>query len=62
MKTYKVPVVYQMYGYVYVQAESMAEAVDEVRTGDGALPDTADYVEGSFEVDLDGRRGNGLSN
>jgi len=54
MKTYKVPVVYQMYGYVYVQAESMAKAVDEVQNGDGALPDNADYVEGSFEVDHDG--------
>ena len=43
-----------MYGYVYVQAESMAKAVDEVQNGDGALPDNADYVEGSFEVDHDG--------
>ena len=56
MKTYKVPVVYQMYGYVYVQAESMDEAVDKVQNGNGdmPLPDTADYVEGSFEVDHDG--------
>jgi len=54
MKTYKVPVVYQMYGYVYVHAESMDEAVDKVQNGDMPLPDTADYVEGSFEVDHDG--------
>jgi len=49
-------VVYQMYGYVYVHAESMAEAVDKVQNGDGdmPLPDNADYVEGSFEVDHDG--------
>ena len=56
MKTYKVPVVYTMYGYVEVQAESMAEAVDEVENGgcDSPLPSAADYVEGSFEVDHDG--------
>ena len=51
MKTYKIPVVYQMYGYVYVQAESMSEAVDEVQNGDGALPDNGEYLEDSFEVD-----------
>ena len=56
MKTYKVPVVYTMYGYVEVEAESMDQAVDKVQNGDGdmPLPDTADYVEGSFEVDHDG--------
>ena len=51
MKTYKIPVVYQMYGYVYVQAESMSEAVDELQNGDGALPDNGEYLEDSFEVD-----------
>ena len=40
-----------MYGYVYVQAESMSEAVDEVQNGDGALPDNGEYLEDSFEVD-----------
>ena len=56
MKTYKIPVVWQMYGYVEVEAESMVEAVDKVQNGNGdmPLPDTADYVEGSFEVDHDG--------
>jgi hypothetical protein len=45
-----------MYGYVYVHAESMDQAVDKVQNGDGdmPLPDDADYVEGSFEVDHDG--------
>ena len=56
MKTYKIPVVWQMHGYVEVEAESMVEAVDKVQNGNGdmPLPDTADYVEGSFEVDHDG--------
>jgi len=56
MKTYKVPVVYTMYGYVEVEAESPEEAVNEVENGGGdmPLPSVSDYVEGSFEVDHDG--------
>jgi hypothetical protein len=49
MKTYKIPVVWQMYGYVEVQAESMVEAT--LVAMDAPLPDNGDYVEGSFEVD-----------
>ena len=53
MKTYKVPVVYQMYGYVEVEADSLSEAVEDVASGGGdmPLPEDASYVEGSFEVD-----------
>ena len=56
MKTYKVPVVWQMYGYVEVKAESMDKAADVVSNigYDMPLPSDADYVEGSFEVDHDG--------
>ena len=56
MKTYKVPVVYTMYGYVEIEAESPEEAVKEVEDGGGdmPLPSVSDYVEGSFEVDPDG--------
>ena len=52
MKTYKVPVVWQMYGYVEVEAESMAEAIHEAQAA--PLPEDASYVEGSFEVDESG--------
>jgi len=51
MKTYKIPAVWQMYGYVNVVAESMAEAV--LIAENGPLPTDASYVEGSFEVDHD---------
>ena len=56
MKTYKIGVVWQMYGYVEVEAESPDEAVKEVADGGGdmPLPSVSDYVEGSFEVDHDG--------
>jgi hypothetical protein len=49
MKTYKIPVVWQMYGYVEVEADSMVEAT--LVAMDAPLPDNGDYVEGSFEVD-----------
>ena len=56
MKTYKIGVVWQMYGYVEVEANSLEEAVKEVEDGGGdmPLPSVSDYVEGSFEVDPDG--------
>ena len=48
MKTYSVPVLYQMYGHVTVQADSIDEAILEA---DGApLPVNATYIEDSFEV------------
>jgi hypothetical protein len=49
MKTYKIPVVWQMMGHVEVEAESMTEAINEAM--DASLPDNGSYVEGSFEVD-----------
>ena len=49
MKTYRVPVVWQMYGYVEVEAESMVEAKHVAM--DAPLPIDGDYIEGSFEVD-----------
>lgn len=47
--TFKIPVVYQMYGHVTVEADSLEDAIDKVE--DGPLPTDSSYVEGSFEVD-----------
>jgi hypothetical protein len=47
--TFKIPVVYQMYGHVTVEADSLENAIDKVE--DGPLPTDSSYVEGSFEVD-----------
>ena len=52
MKTYKIPVVWQMHGYVEVEADSMSEAVNKAY--DAPLPDDGSYIEGSFEVDESG--------
>ena len=56
MKTYKVPVVFQMYGHVEIDANSIDEAIKLVENdhGDQPLPTDADYVEGSFEIDYEG--------
>jgi len=51
MKTYKVPVVWQMYGYVQVQADSFEDAICKVSDDSTPLPEDASYVQGSFEVD-----------
>ena len=49
MKTYRVPVVWQMYGYVEVEADSVSEAIQAAMAA--PLPDDGSYIEGSFEVD-----------
>lgn len=59
MKTYKIGVVWQMYGSVEVEANSLEEAVcsyNDRRYFDGgvSLPDNGEYLEGSFEVDVEG--------
>ena len=49
MKTYRVPVVWSMMGFVEVQAESLSEARHEAL--DAPLPEDGSYLEGSFEID-----------
>lgn len=54
---YKVPVVYEMYGSVTVEAASAGEAYDKVKdhTEDFKLPDEGFYVDDSFKVADDDR-------
>jgi hypothetical protein len=54
MKTYKINVVWQMYGSVEVEANSLEEAVKEVDDDGVSLPDNGEYIDGSFEVDVEG--------
>ena len=54
MKTYKIGVVWQMYGSVEVEANSLAEAIHIVHSRDVPLPENGEYIEGSFEVDVEG--------
>ena len=54
MKTYKIGVVWQQYGYVEVEANNLEEAIHIVQSTDVPLPDNGEYIEGSFEVDVEG--------
>ena len=52
-KWHKVPVAWQMYGYMDIEAEGWDEAIEIAEDDATPLPTNADYVEGSFEVDHD---------
>ena len=49
MKTYRVPVVWSMMGFVEVEAESLSEAQREAMNA--PLPEDGSYLEDSFEID-----------
>lgn len=50
MKTYKIPVTWEAYGTVRIEAESLEEAIELAKGDDIPLPDGC-YVDGSWEVD-----------
>ena len=52
MKLFKIPVFWQMYGYMDIEAETLEEATQEAYSCARPLPD-GDYVDGSFDVDED---------
>tara|TARA_R110000824_G_scaffold396222_1_gene597564 strand:+ start:657 stop:917 length:261 start_codon:yes stop_codon:yes gene_type:complete len=52
MKKYKIPVSWQMYGYMDIKAEDWDEAIEIAEDETTSLPD-GDYVQGTFEVDHD---------
>ena len=54
MKTYKIGVVWQMYGTVEVEANNLEQAIHILHSTDVPLPDNGEYIEGSFEVDVEG--------
>ncbi len=53
MKEHKIPVSWQMYGYVNVKSDTIQHAAEIAETDMAiALPEGS-YVEGSWEVDWD---------
>jgi hypothetical protein len=58
---YKIPCSWQMYGYAYVEADNLSDAIDKVEDADlfkkhgesTPLPHSSSYVEESLEVDYD---------
>ena len=51
-KKYKIPVSWQMYGYMDIKAEDWDEAIKIAEDETTSLPD-GDYIQGTFEVDHD---------
>ena len=51
MKTYKIPCVWEMYGYVEVSAESLEDAIEIAEDFPHLL--NGEYIQGSFQVDYD---------
>ena len=52
MKFYKIPCAWEVYGCVEVAANSLAEAIEKVEDDGFPLPSQFDYVDGSFEVEI----------
>ena len=48
---YKIPLVWQMYGHVWVEAENSEKAIEHALGPDCPLPDDGEYVDGSIAVD-----------
>ena len=49
-KTYRIPVSWQMYGHIAVEAENLEEAIEQAEDTNTPLPEGS-YVQDSFEVD-----------
>lgn len=51
MKVFKIPVVYEMYGFVSIETETLEDAIEiALHDNDVPLPDDPSYVEGSFAL------------
>lgn len=55
MKTWKIPVTWEMCGNVVVEAATLEEAMNIARDDDGVipLPDDSYYVDGSWRLSYD---------
>lgn len=55
MKTWKIPVVWQTMGTVYIVAETLPEAMELAKDPDGtiSLPDDGMYLDDSWELATD---------
>ena len=52
LKTYKIPVIWQVAGLCEIKAESLDKAIETAIAG--FLPDKGEYISDSFEIDYDG--------
>ena len=52
MKFYEIPCAWEVYGTVEVAADNLAEAIEKVEDDEFPLPSNFNYVDGSFEVEV----------
>ena len=52
MKSWGIPVTWEVYGRVVIEANTLEEAMEKARDDEGVipLPDENDYVDGSWRV------------
>lgn len=52
MKKWKIPVTWEVCGYVYVDADTLVEAMETAKDDEGVipLPTESDYVDGSWRL------------
>lgn len=54
MATWRIPIVWQNWGFVDVEANTLKEAMEIARDDDGVIPlPEGDYVDNSWELDCD---------
>ena len=54
LKTYKIPVIWQVVGLMNIEANSLEEAIEKAQAPGTPLPRDGNYIEDSFEIDLEG--------
>ena len=52
MKTWNIPVTWEVYAYVVIEANTLEEAIEKARDDEGVipLPEENNYVDGSWRV------------
>ena len=52
MKSWNIPVTWEVYGRVVIEANTLEEAMEKARDDEGVipLPDENDYVDGSWRL------------
>lgn len=53
MKRYGLNVVWSVYGRVWIEAESIEEAMEIANSDDTPFPPNPEYLEGSWDVDTE---------
>ncbi len=54
LTTFSIPVIYEMYGRLWVTADSLEEAREKVFDFATPLPENASYIEDSIQIDEEG--------